>query len=173
MKSYVASPFFTESQVEVVKNITNQLEVFSEVYSPFRDGTKVTSVMSNKVMKNVYLGDMGAIIDSNVIFGVLDYDDLNINYDENEIKKDRVFHGFDSGTIWEIGLSKGLGKRILMYIPPHTKLNLMLTMNADGYTTDINKCGELFEDIIIKNNKFIKEKYVKMEKSEDKGKVYL
>ena len=174
MKTYIASPFFNKSQVEVIESIMSQLSPHTEIYSPMVDGTKLTHFASDKIYKNTYLGDLGGVMDADVVFGVLDYDDINFNYntkiDETPMPiTDRVFHGFDSGTIWELGVAKGLGKKILLYIPPNVKLNVMLCYNAEGYTTNLKKCEELFYRLIVRNEKFIKEDFVNEVIKEDKG----
>ena len=174
VKCYIASPFFSLEQVSNVENVRNQLLALGiEVYSPKHDGIRVVGNSSDRARLAAYMGDVGAVRSSDFVLCIADYDDVNIGYDEKgeplPQRNDRVFHGFDSGTIYECGLSRGFGIPIIFYFPSNVKINLMLTLAGHGYTTDISKVGELVQEVIIERKPFIKEKYTQEVKNEDKG----
>jgi nucleoside 2-deoxyribosyltransferase len=178
MKTYIASPFFVEHQRKNVEIIRKQiLDLGIEVFSPMHDGILLTKGSGDRALKNAYLGDIGGVRDADFITAIMDYDDVNYSGDlygdKKEIDKNRRFFGFDSGTIFEIGVAKGMGIPIIYYIPSNVKLNLMLVMAGRGFTTNIMQIGNLIRDVILENKPFIKEKYVKETLFEDKGIRYI
>lgn len=184
MKTYIASPFFTKSQRDVVENIRKQIvDLGIQVYSPMHDGILLTKDSGKRAFKNAYLGDIGGVRDADFVLAVMDYDDINFSgelYTKSPCEKyttsseisnyeNRKFFGFDSGTIFEVGVAKGMGIPIIYYIPPNVKLNVMLAMAGIGHTTDIELVGKLVDDLMIKRKSFDEKYFVKEESYEDKG----
>lgn len=167
MKCYLASPFFTSKQRDRVSKIREILLRISDVHSPMQDGVRVMKETNDKGRNMAYLSDIGAMIDADFCFAIMDYDDINSDDEPRQ-----VYHGFDSGTIWEIGFCNGRGIPVFMYIPPNTKMNLMLTKCAKGYTTNINMIEKLIDSVLIKKEKFNESVFVEYRFDENKGAVY-
>lgn len=180
MKTYIASPFFVKHQRDNIEIIRKQiLDLGIEVFSPMHDGILITKNSGERAFRNAYLGDIGGVRDSDFITAIMDYDDINFsgelysgsNNDTNY--KERKFFGLDAGTVFEIGVAKGMGMPIIFYIPSNVKLNVMLAMAGQGYTTYISKVGKLIDEVIIKRQPFNKEEFVSDEIIEDKGIRYI
>ena len=182
MKTYIASPFFVKHQRENVDIIRKQIiDLGIEVFSPMHDGILITKESGKKALTNAYLGDIGGVRDADFVTAIMDYDDVNFSGElynktnSSEIRnyENRKFFGLDAGTVFEIGIAKGMGIPIIYYIPSNVKLNVMLAMAGQGYTTDINKIGKLIDEVIIKRKPFDKKEFVKEEIIEDKGIRYI
>ncbi len=174
MRCYLASPWFVPRQMENMKKVREQLEEIVDVYSPERDGFTVKENFTERTRRIVANNDLGGIDTTDFVFAICDYDDLFLSYKDNPkengiIDSNRIFKGFDSGTLIEISYAVGRGKPVLALFPSTVKTNVMLVPLFLGYTTKIDLCGELTREMLIEKKKFNKAKYINEEISVDKG----
>jgi nucleoside 2-deoxyribosyltransferase len=180
LKAYLASPFFNKRQIEQVDSVRTQLlDLGVEVYSPKHDGILISKASGDRAMVNAYLGDIGGVRNADFVVAIMDYDDLNESdasvYGEGiAAPRERVFHGFDSGTVFEVGMARAFGIPVVFYVPAGVKMNLMLVMAGHGFTTDLKQVGQLVQDVIIDRKSFsqVKDQYVLKITQEDKGVRY-
>lgn len=96
-KIYIASPFFTEKETEILSKVENVLkarglDVFSPRYHQISEGNGVTQEWS----KATFTSDKNAIDESDVILML-------------------YWGGYsDSGTAWECGYAFGLNKPVIV-----------------------------------------------------------
>ncbi|MBU9837330.1 nucleoside 2-deoxyribosyltransferase [Rahnella sp. L72c] len=93
---YIASPFFTLSQLWMVEQIRYNLqEMGVKVISPYHDIGLIESFSPTRLEQfNIASQDLSAITRSDIIFGIAD--------------------GNDPGTIFEIGYAVSLGKKVVL-----------------------------------------------------------
>lgn len=113
---YLAGPFFDLSQVWMVEQVRNNLrEMGLNVFSPYHDIGLGSS-------DDVVAKDLEAIRESHLLLALAD--------------------GFDSGTVYEIGYARALGKPVVVYSERHGSEDLKM-MEGSGcvicndYTTAI------------------------------------
>src|SRR5208283_595917 len=113
------------------------------------DGVMITEKAAMRALHVAYAENIGSIVSSDFMFAIMDYDDIEFSgelYGKTDKPKERIFHGFDSGTAFEIGMAVAYGKPVVAYIPSGVKLNLMLSLATKGYTTDITKVKDLVQE---------------------------
>lgn len=115
MKVYIAAPFFTPTQIEIVQSV--ELALKSEgvrYYSPRSEGT----------LKNMSIKDQRA--SRKKIF------DLNVWHMEDCTHMIACVEHKDTGTIWEMGFFYAQSKPIIMLSYDLRKVNVMLAEAASG-----------------------------------------
>ena len=86
-KAFIIGPFFTQSEEKYMKNLKSLMSKKYEVRTPLDVGYKKNGA------EDLFLEDLKAIEESDVIFAILD--------------------GHDAGTMSEIGYAKALKKNII------------------------------------------------------------
>lgn len=127
---YLAGPFFSESQIKIVKELNEALqknETISNIFVPMEhqmnDGDLVE--FTSPWAKAVAMNDYKNVREANIVVAVVDFDGQDM----------------DSGTAAEIGYAYAIGRPVFLY---HAKnhdmmVNLMATEVAKAYFTDIKE----------------------------------
>ena len=138
VKVYLASPFFSEEQVERVKRVEEALKAnptVTEVFSPrlhqFNDLPYGTQEWAEFIFKN----DVKHVDWADVVVGVHDFTG------ETELHGDKHNH-VDSGTAWELGYAFGTGKPVVMLHELDGIVNLMLSVSCQAYFKDAEAIKE-------------------------------
>jgi nucleoside deoxyribosyltransferase len=121
MRVYIASPFFNEKQLELVKKIEHELEAHSiQYYSPRLDGVlkDMSREERRKNAQMIYNRNIENIEDSDWILAVID--------------------NFDPGTVFEIGFAAAIGKRIVTLSNENYGLNVMLAQCVEAHVLNVN-----------------------------------
>lgn len=130
---YLAGPFFSEKQVEIVKELRKALaendtigEVFVPMEHQMNDGEleEFTAPWAREVAKNDYTH----VREADIIIAIVDFDGQDM----------------DSGTAVEIGYAYALGKPVFLYHQEDHDImvNLMATEVAQAYFTDAQQVKE-------------------------------
>lgn len=136
-KVYLAGPFFNDHQVEVVRNIEEVLNEFSEyleVYSPSRDGVKLdikTSTYEDRL--KVFNDNVDNLRDASLVIGITD--------------------GGDTGTMWELGVAQSLNKFIVEFTENPDGEKGTTGSNGEVVVTTYNHLREFLNDLIKSINK--------------------
>lgn len=130
---YLAGPFFSESQIEIVKELNKALqknETISNIFVPMEhqmnDGDLVE--FTSPWAKAVAMNDYKNVREADIVVAIVDFDGQDM----------------DSGTAAEIGYAYAIGRPVFLY---HAKnhnmmVNLMATEVAKAYFTDIKEIEE-------------------------------
>lgn len=117
-KVYLAGPFFTLSQLWLIEEARqNLMDMGLEVFSPYHD-------VGHGSAEDVVGLDLQAIKDCDVMFAISD--------------------GLDSGTMYETGFARAIGKSVVVYSEIETKDNLKMMAGSEcemcsDYVTAIYK----------------------------------
>lgn len=104
-KIYLAGPFFTMQERWLVEEARNNLKQHGfDVFSPVHD-------VGKGIAEDVVPADIEGIEQSDVLFAIVD--------------------GLDSGTIFEIGYARALGKGVVVYVQNETEENLKMLEGTD------------------------------------------
>lgn len=127
---YLAGPFFSESQIEIVKELNKTLqknETISNIFVPMEhqmnDGDLVE--FTSPWAKAVAMNDYKNVRESDIVVAIVDFDGQDM----------------DSGTAAEIGYAYAIGRPVFLY---HAKnhdmmVNLMATEVAKAYFTNLEE----------------------------------
>lgn len=119
VKVFISSPFFSRVQVNKVKAVETVLKenpTVNDFYSArLNQGTR-SEPGSLKWGREIYRRDMHGLKSSDVVVAILDFDG----------------HDVDSGTAYEIGQAKALGKPVIALRTDRHKTNLMIGASADA-----------------------------------------
>jgi len=120
MNIYIGSPFFSNEQIQQVKDIEEAiLKSGHDYYSPMRHS--VLKDMTPKERAN----SARKVFDENI--AEMDKADLILAMTDD----------FDPGTVFEIGYSFGTRKDIITYSPNNYGANVMLSQASCGHYTDL------------------------------------
>lgn len=127
---YLAGPFFSENQIEIVKDLNKALkknETIGKVFVPMEhqmnDGDLVE--FTSPWAKAVAMNDYKHVREADIIVAIVDFDGQDM----------------DSGTAAEIGYAYAIGRPVFLY---HAKnhdmmVNLMATEVAKAYFTNLEE----------------------------------
>ena len=118
---YIASPFFNEKQLELVKLIETTLNKNRiPYYSPRSEGTlgDMSEEERQAWKKSIYLKNVCNICDCSLMVAVID---------------DR-----DIGTIWEMGYATSAGKPIISLSNSNHGLNVMLAESVQAHVLSVD-----------------------------------
>ena len=118
-KVFISAPFFSQIQINKVKAVEKALKrnpTVSDFYSArLYQGTS-SKPGSLQWGREIYARDMHGLKTSSVVVAILDFDG----------------HDADSGTSYEMGQAKALGKPVIALRIDRDKTNLMLGASADA-----------------------------------------
>ena len=127
---YLAGPFFSESQIEIVKDLNKALqknETISNIFVPMEhqmnDGDLVE--FTSPWAKAVAMNDYKNVREADIVVAIVDFDGQDM----------------DSGTAAEIGYAYAIGRPVFLY---HAKnhdmmVNLMVTEVSKAYFTNLEE----------------------------------
>ena len=127
---YLAGPFFSDSQIEIVKELNEVLqknETIGNIFVPMEhqmnDGDLVE--FTSPWAKAVAMNDYKNVREADIVVAIVDFDGQDM----------------DSGTAAEIGYAYAIGRPVFLY---HDKnydmmVNLMLTEVAKAYFTNLEE----------------------------------
>ena len=128
---YLAAPLFSEAERNYNQNIAELLhQQFFDVYLP-QDIGDDTAFREQCEYTRIYENNRQALHDADLVIAIIDGADA------------------DSGTAWEIGYARALGKRIIAlrtdfrYAGHHEHVNLMLEQSSTVVTSREDLMGEL------------------------------
>lgn len=120
IKVYIAAPFFTPEQVEVVESIEQLLEDANiEYFSPRSEGTLKSMTKEARAAK---MGDMFR---------------SNIDHMDWCTHCIAVIDDYDTGTVWEMGYLYATRKMIVTYSSNYHGINIMLNESIVGHCLDL------------------------------------
>lgn len=127
---YLAGPFFSESQIKIVKDLNKSLqknETINNIFVPMEhqmnDGDLIE--FTSPWAKAVAMNDYKNVRESDIVVAIVDFDGQDM----------------DSGTAAEIGYAYAIGRPVFLY---HAKnhdmmVNLMATEVAKAYFTNLEE----------------------------------
>lgn len=125
-KVYIASPFFSPTQIKKVEQVEKALESnpFVEMYfSPMRNQIEALPFGSDPWRVAVFAQDVNNLNWANVVVAVADMDGQDT----------------DSGTAFEVGYAFAKGIPVIMIAEDSNEINLMLSDSAYAYLGDITE----------------------------------
>lgn len=129
VRVYLASPFFSEEQVDRVQRVEQALEdnpFVGEYFSPRLHQLDHLPFGSVEWANAVYHNDVNNVLWADVIVAVIDFD--------GETDLHGVRHGHvDSGTAFEIGMAVALNKPVILVHEKGGIVNLMLSQSCQAY----------------------------------------
>lgn len=115
-KVYLASPFFNETEIEIMEKVKEILiNKGLDVFAPFEHQNKHLEFGSKEWRKATYDGDVGGINRADIIVAIIEG-----NY-------------CDSGTAWEIGNAIAKNKPVVIVNPSKSTVNLMISDSLHAY----------------------------------------
>jgi len=138
MKIYVAGPFFNNQERislrDMIDYIGYNFPKDAELFIPMEHEIPGGMEMPNPVWaKKVFDMDVQAIKDSDMVIAMY------------------TGHYSDTGTVWEMGFAKALGKPVIGYIPMWAQtedVSLMVMNGFDGYMDVSGKITTFSEEIL-------------------------
>ncbi|ANZ57888.1 nucleoside 2-deoxyribosyltransferase [Fructilactobacillus lindneri] len=125
---YLASPFFSEEQIQrievVEKALTNNPTV-ADFYSPRKHQEAKNKEFTKPWAKEIYQRDIENIEAADAVVAVIDFVGDNV----------------DSGTAYEIGAAVQMGKPVVVFQQKDNTVNLMISESLHAYL----KTGEEVE----------------------------
>ncbi len=120
---YIAAPFFNDKQVKVVKAIEQELFRNKKTiyFSPRNEGIlkDMTPEGRDKRMKFIFDRNVEHIGWCDFVVAVID--------------------DYDTGTVWEMGLAFGIGKKIITYCANYHGINVMLNESIVSHCNSIHE----------------------------------
>ncbi|QBP18337.1 nucleoside 2-deoxyribosyltransferase [Acetilactobacillus jinshanensis] len=119
VRVFISAPFFSDNQVNKVKTLEWALKknpTVDSFYSARLEQGTNSEPGSLQWGKEIYHRDMNGLKSSDVVVAILDFDG----------------HDIDSGTSYEIGQAKALGKPVIALRTDRSKTNLMIGASADA-----------------------------------------
>ena len=137
MKVYIASPFFNEEQLEVVKQIEAELEKEGiEYFSPRKDGVlkDMDKKSREEIAPEIYKKNIAGVRNCTAVIAVID--------------------NFDPGTVFELGYAAAFDKKIITLSMKNYGLNVMLSqcvvvhaLSVDGAVGALT--GKTVKDVVF------------------------
>ncbi|MFC6273903.1 nucleoside 2-deoxyribosyltransferase [Levilactobacillus tangyuanensis] len=121
---YIASPFFSDEQVDRVQRVEAALTANPTVvdfYSPRLNQETANDQFTKPWAKEIYERDMTQIAAASLIVTVLDFEAANV----------------DSGTAYELGVATMSHKPIIAVQEKTERVNLMISESVHWYTQDV------------------------------------
>ncbi|XIF20040.1 MAG: nucleoside 2-deoxyribosyltransferase [Acetilactobacillus jinshanensis] len=119
VKVFISAPFFSDNQVDKVKTLEQVLKknpTVTDFYSARLEQGTDSVPGSLQWGQEIYARDMNGLKSSDVVVAILDFDG----------------HDIDSGTSYEIGQAKAMGKPVIALRTDRSKTNLMIGASADA-----------------------------------------
>ncbi|MCM3639654.1 nucleoside 2-deoxyribosyltransferase [Priestia aryabhattai] len=138
MKIYLASPFFSDEQVERVKRVEQALKdnpTVQDFFSPRLNQLDQYEFGSKEWSEAVFKNDVDHIDWCNAVVAVHDFTG------ETELHG-QIHQHVDSGTAWELGYAYATGKPIILIHEKGGIVNLMLAEGLHGYLTKAEDVAE-------------------------------
>jgi len=118
---YLASPFFNEEQLNMVKRIEKALDQAEiEYFSPRSEGVLIEMTPEEKElrMKAIFQSNIDHIWDASLVVAVID--------------------NYDTGTVWEMGYAYGMDVPIFTISDHDYGLNVMVRQSVETHNTKID-----------------------------------
>lgn len=113
---YLASPFFDETEIEIMENVLRILrDKGLEVFAPYENQNKHLEFASKEWRDATFKGDVDGIDTADIIVGI----NSKGNYD-------------DVGTAWELGYAYAKGIPFLLVNVTGSTINLMVADSLHG-----------------------------------------
>ncbi|KRN02070.1 nucleoside 2-deoxyribosyltransferase [Levilactobacillus senmaizukei DSM 21775 = NBRC 103853] len=132
---YIASPFFSDEQVDRVQRVEAALAANPTVvdfYSPRLNQETANEQFTKPWAKEIYERDMTQIAAASLIVTVLDFEAANV----------------DSGTAYELGVATMSHKPIIAIQEKTERVNLMISESVHWYTQEIKSLASYdFNDL--------------------------
>lgn len=138
VKVYLASPFFSEEQLERVQRVEEALKAnptVTEVFSPRLNQLEQYEYGTQEWAEAIFKNDFEHIDWADVVVGVHDFTGYT------ELHGD-VHHHVDSGTAWELGYAFGTDKPVVLIHENGGVVNLMLSCSCKAYLTEAEAVKE-------------------------------
>ncbi|MFC4770568.1 nucleoside 2-deoxyribosyltransferase [Enterococcus hermanniensis] len=124
MKIYLAGPFFSAEQIELIEKVETALKnnpTVDTFHSPRLDQAGEFEEFTPQWAKETYLKDMHHIKTADCLVALLDYD-----------------HGItDPGIAYEIGIATMLQKPVIGLLTIGDRVNIMLTESLHAFTRQV------------------------------------
>lgn len=137
---YIASPFFSEEQIDRVKRVEEALEAnpFVEAYfSPRLNQVDQLPFGTEAWRKAVFNQDITHLDWANVVLAVADMDVETIQQHDGFYITDRENTHADDGTAFELGYAFAKDKPVIVLHETETQLNLMVSDSLHYYTKNV------------------------------------
>ena len=131
MKVYLASPFFTAEQLEVVMQVEKALAVSGlEYYSPRKDGVLQDMSLDERkaAMKKIFELNVKNIDECDLLLAIMNWKDL--------------------GVVFELGLAFANAKTIITFCSNDEKVNVMLKECSDGHVKGFQQLTSVLHDYV-------------------------
>ncbi|WP_427814850.1 nucleoside 2-deoxyribosyltransferase (plasmid) [Enterococcus sp. 22-H-5-01] len=129
MKIYLAGPFFSAEQIELIEKVETALKnnpTVDTFHSPRLDQEGEFEEFTPQWAKETYLKDMHHIKTADCLVALLDYE-----------------HGItDPGTAYEIGIATMLQKPVIGLLTIGDRVNIMLTESLHAFTKNVNDLSD-------------------------------
>ena len=125
MRIYLAAPFFTEPQLQIVRKLEALLrDTAHQWYSPRSEGTLVNMSEEERAAQKqrIFLSNVARLDWCEAILAVVD--------------------GRDSGTTWELGYAYAKDRRIFTYTEEGFGLNVMIQQSVDAHLKGIEQASK-------------------------------
>ncbi|MED4616804.1 nucleoside 2-deoxyribosyltransferase [Priestia megaterium] len=138
MKIYLASPFFSDEQVERVKKVEKALKdnpTVQDFFSPRLNQIDELEFGTKEWSKAVFKNDVDHIDWCDAVVAVHDFTgETNLH--------GSIHQHVDSGTAFEIGYAYATGKPVVMIHEKGGIVNLMLSESLKAYFTDAKEVAD-------------------------------
>lgn len=125
---YIASPFFTNEEIQFVTEVEKSLSSIGiEYYSPMREGILKPDAPEDEQIR-LYTSNIGAIEERPLMVANID---------------DR-----DPGTLFEMGYAAALGKLIITITRHNYNVNVMLARSVLAHTRTISDMNEVISKVV-------------------------
>lgn len=128
MRIYLAAPFFTPQQLELVKNVEDALKIMRlEFYSPRTDGVLIDMSPEQKKAstRRIFNKNVLEMTQSNLMLAVID--------------------GRDTGTVWEIGFAYASGIPVITYSDQGYGVNVMIKECVWAHAKGLARLAEVLK----------------------------
>ncbi|UTE76733.1 nucleoside 2-deoxyribosyltransferase [Rossellomorea sp. KS-H15a] len=126
VRVFIASPFFSEEQVDRVQRLEQSLmqnPYVSEIFSARFHQYEHLEFGSKEWRRKVFRNDLRNLRRSDVLVGIRDYEGKYV----------------DSGTAFEIGYANSMRKPILLINEKNSVMNLMMAESLHAYFTKVEE----------------------------------
>lgn len=160
----MASPFFSPSQLEVVKRLEQVLDPYAEVYSPRRDGGVLGPNSSHEDRRAMFDLNYQKIAGCHIMVAQIESLDTRpqmiatraLGSAGGEFNRpvvealDKYLPNYtDIGTVWEMGAAYAANVPVIAFSPnPGRQMNLMLSESVRGFTSKYEELIDAIETIL-------------------------
>jgi len=139
--TYIAGPFFNPAQIALIEKIeelftSKDVAFFSPRLSDASQELKAEGRMTRRIARRIFEINEEKLCECSAVLAVADWilPENEIVTWQNEVTGDRrVLNIPDTGTSWELGFARAIGKPVYLYrANPKGAVNLMLALSADG-----------------------------------------